>query len=436
MKSEILERVLPQLDEMVRVIKFGRKKIKDEVVCSLTDFYEIHLSLGEEMSKYRKQAQELASVKVALEKENLDVKGKLYQREERLAGLGSEHELLKAKCELISNNAKELESAKETLEKENLDVKGKLHQREKSLADLESEHGLLETKHDLISNILSADPEFNEALGKFRHVLNNEFMNFANDESSLAEEAKAIMIMKGVEKELELTASFPDIYNKNIIAIGGGFSSGKSAFVNSLFQESNIKLPIGIEPVTAIPTYIISGDGDVVKGYSKNGGVIDISVELYGKLSHGFVKSFRFNLKDIMPFMAIETRIHNIENICFIDTPGYNPSVTDGFTSEDEKTAAEYLEQAHALIWMIGLDSVGTIPASDLKFLEGLDLENKRLYVIANKADLRSVDDLEDILDEIEESLNDYDIEYAGISAFSANQKRNIHSVELLCKSF
>jgi hypothetical protein len=272
----------------------------------------------------------LASAKVALEKENIDVKNKLHQREENWVSLESEHSLLKAEHELTCKNVQALQSVKAALEnenldvkgrlyqrekslayleKENLDVKGRLHQREESLAGLELEHDLLKTKHDLVSNILSADPELNVSLRRFRHILNNEFMEFANDESSLAEEAKAIMMLKAVEKELELIASFADIYNKNIIAIGGGFSSGKSAFVNSFFQESNIRLPIGIEPVTAIPTYIISGSSDVVKGYAKNGGVVDISVDLYGQLSHNFVKSFRFNLKDIMPFMAIETRI-------------------------------------------------------------------------------------------------------------------------------
>jgi hypothetical protein len=58
-----------------------------------------------------------------------------------------------------------------------------------------------------------------------------------------------------------------------------------------------------------------------------------------------------------------------------------------------------------------------------------LDLENKNLYVIANKADLRSEDDLEDILDEIEESLGDYGIECEGISAYSAN-----HCKEYSCR--
>jgi GTPase involved in cell partitioning and DNA repair len=111
------------------------------------------------------------------------------------------------------------------------------------------------------------------------------------------------------------------------------------------------------------------------------------------------------------------------ENTCFIDTPGYNPAGTDNYTAEDKRTSSEYLKRANILIWMIGLDPQGTIPASDLDFLSELGLDDKKLYVVANKADLRSKSELEDILDEISESLEDYDIEYCGISAFSA--KRN-----------
>ena len=285
---------------------------------------------------------------------------------------------------------------------------------------LSNEHREVTTKYDLISGILGAEKIDNQAMAEFEELIKNDFLEFANQESSLAEEAQALLMMQNIQRELQIISSFPSIYNKTIVAVGGGFSAGKSEFISSFFDDKTIKLPIGIKPVTAIPTYISDGNKHVIKGYSYKGGSVNISSELYADLSHDFIKSFSFNLKDIVPMMAIETKIKNYKNICFIDTPGYNPTNT-GTTDSDHQTANEYLENANVLLWMIGVDaSDGAIPASDLEFLEELSLEDKKLFIVANKADLKSPDDLEEILDSFEDMLDEYDVDYCGISAYNS----------------
>jgi hypothetical protein len=122
-----------------------------------------------------------------------------------------------------------------------------------------------------------------------------------------------------------------------------------------------------------------------------------------------------------MPFMIIGTNM-NYKHICFVDTPGYNPS-SSGFTNEDINTAKEFLENSDVFIWLIGADANGTISSTDIEFLQKLNLSQKKLYVVLNKADLRTIDSLEDVLDEIEETLEDYDIEIEGISAYSSIMK-------------
>lgn len=287
-------------------------------------------------------------------------------------------------------------------------------------------HAMVTTKYDLVSSLLSAKNTDNAALDRYSQLFNHDFLRFANAESSLREEAQAILVLQAIEKKLQLMITFSGIYNKNIIAVGGGFSAGKSEFISSFFQDKNIKLPIGIKPVTAIPTYIIPAESHVIRGYSQQGGAIDMAPKLYKKLSHDFVKSFAFNLKDIMPVMAIETPLKGYQQLCFVDTPGYNSANTEGFTQQDLSTAEEYLEQSNTLLWVIGLDSQGTFPSSDLAFLERLSLEGKKLYIVANKSDLKSEDDLEDILDNFEDILDDYDIDYEGISAYSSVHQEEI----------
>ncbi len=283
----------------------------------------------------------------------------------------------------------------------------------------------LHQKKNLVAELLIAKSN-NKGLKEFKSILNGEFIDFANNESSLSNEAEAILKLQSIEKELETIVAYPDLYIKNTIAIGGGFSSGKSEFISS-FLNSNLKLPIGIEPTTAIPAYVLNHDKKHLVGCNHKGGTVnlaDIDEDFQSKLSHKFIQSFGFNLREIMPFMVLGSSI-DYKHICFIDTPGYNPSDIDGgHTNQDTNTSKEFLSNSSTFIWLIGADSNGTIPASDLDFLNDLDLENKKLYVILNKSDLKGEADIQSILDEIEESLDDYDIDIVGLSAYSSTNKK------------
>ncbi|CAA6822292.1 MAG: Unknown protein [uncultured Sulfurovum sp.] len=325
---------------------------------------------------------------------------------------------IKKSCNNFQDNFDNLNQKYEVQQQESISVKQTLETVNKQLDTVQN-------KYDLVSRFLDAKPSQSDSLQQFKSLVATDFIEFANHESALAEEAQALLLLQDVEKRLEEITSFPSIYNKNIVAVGGGFSAGKSEFLNSFFIDKELKLPVGINPVTAIPTYITIGDNNSIKGYSYKGGIVDISTILYKQLSHDFIKSLGFNLKDIAPVMTIETSMESYSNICFIDTPGYNPSNT-GYTDNDGDTSKEYLEHANILLWTIGIDTNGTIPASDLEFLENIALEDKKIYIIANKSDLRSNDDIEDILDIFEEILDEYDIEYQGISAFSSINKEEI----------
>lgn len=300
-----------------------------------------------------------------------------------------------------------------------------LADNELKIKQIKSKLSLIQSKQVLISNLLSAKST-NKGLEEYKKVLNSDFMEFANYEESLANEAEAILKLQAIEKELEVITAYPQLHKKNTVAVGGGFSAGKSEFISSFFN-SGVKLPIDINPTTAIPTYVMNTDKNQVIACSSNGGIVDlrkIDDDFHSKISHDFIKSFDFNLKDIMPLMIVGTQIEQ-KNICFIDTPGYNPPNSDETYSEDDvNTAKEFLSNASAFIWLIGADANGTLSSSDIDFLSELELENKDVYVVYNKADLRAQDDIEEVLEEIEESLDDYGIDCVGISAFSSLTKQ------------
>ena len=331
--------------------------------------------------------------------------------------------------EQIKQQLKSIDIMQEQLnqvEQELPELKKQLEQAQQKLEQLQRNLSESELRQTLIADLLSAN-NLNPGVRQYFQLLGGEFLEFANQEDSLKDEAAAFLELQAIGDELKVIGAYPEFYKKRSIAIAGGFSAGKSEFISSLFEDPNIRLPIGIEPTTAIPTYALNGQENGVIGCSQNGGVIDllkIDPDFQQKLSHNFIRSFGFNLKTIMPFVFMTTPM-KFEHLCFIDTPGYNPSdVADGHTAEDVKTAQEFVQNSEALLWLIGLDSNGTISKSDLDFLDHAgQYSQKPLYIVLNKADLRPYDQLEEIMAEIADTLDDYDIEIAGISAYSSITK-------------
>ena len=272
-----------------------------------------------------------------------------------------------------------------------------------------------ELREEIIAKLISSNPD-DEALRNFKEAF-NEFREFMK-KVVIKDEGEVILRLKKIEEDLTLISAFPDLFKKNIITIGGGFSAGKSEFINSF---SNIKLPVNIEPTTAIATYVLKGNNEII-ACSYKGAKVDlkeIDKNFLSILSHQFIKSFKFNIKELLKYLVVATKI-DYENICFVDTPGYNPSKKE----EDFEIASKYLKNSEVLVWLIGLDSSGTISSSDLEFLEKVGLDDKRLFIVLNKADLRNVQDLTDVIEEIKEVLEDYSIEYEGISAYSSILKK------------
>ena len=285
-----------------------------------------------------------------------------------------------------------------------------------------------EQKLELVSRLVSAQPT-NKGLALYKQTLENDFMQFAQTTNVLGNEAGALKKLQNIQKELELIAAYPQLHTKSVIAVGGGFSAGKSEFISSLFTDTAVKLPVGIQPTTAIPAYVLNSSTNELIGCTPKGGVVnlhEIDPQLHEKLSHDFMESFPLNLKEIMPFMILGTKM-GYAHTCFIDTPGYNPAGVS-HTAHDVQVAKEFLEKASALLWVVSATN-GTLPQSDIDFLQKLELENKKLYIIINKADLRPWSDLKEIAEEVQETLKVEDIQIAGISVYSAIRRK-----EYLCK--
>ncbi len=207
------------------------------------------------------------------------------------------------------------------------------------------------------------------------------------------------------------------MFQKTIVAVGGGFSAGKSTFLNNLLGLK-LKLPEDMNPTTAIPTYCLKGKREVLMGFSQNGGVVELP---HLKFNHQFLKSLGFNLKEIMPFMLLSAPSVPFEFLCFIDTPGYNPG-NQGYTGGDKEASKESLKHAKHILWLISCER-GGIESDDLEFLQELyEEEGKQVFIVLSRADRRTKSQLEEVAKQIRETLENNGIEFLGICAYSATR--------------
>lgn len=338
-----------------------------------------------------------------------------------------------------------------TLEQQSAHLKEDLVARQETLDLLRHSHENLDTAHsglranyehisrenislnerfELVQRILSQQEPPNPGVTEFKRLIHEEYQRFAARESSLADDAGPTLELLGIQRELEIITNFPAIGGKTVLGIAGGFSSGKSAFINSFIEDRTVKLAVGINPVTVIPSYIVCAPRIHIRGYCASGGSIELGAKLYGKLSHEYLNAFGFDLRRIMPSISVETPMREelFEHLCLVDTPGYNPGGGGSALSADRETAISFVGQCSALIWVIGLDPAGTATRSDIEFIRQTRLQGGSLYIVLNKADLKSEEDIDEIMGRVAEDLNLDGIEYAGICAYSSIHKRTYRS--------
>ncbi len=286
--------------------------------------------------------------------------------------------------------------------------KAENHQNEKPLKE----------RYDLIAHILNAKME-NKGLEEYQCILDNEFLEFASGVDSLKEKEIALLELQEIKKELQLVASYPSLFQKSMVAVGGGFSAGKSSFLNNVL---GLKLPIGLDKTTAIPTYCLKGEREVLMGRSQNGGMVELPDFSF---DHETLNAFGFDLKSIMPFMILSFPTMLFKHLCFIDTSGYD-APNQGYTGGDRQVSEEYLANAKSILWVMDCDR-GPIQGNDLNYLQELYEEHsKQVFIVLNKADLKITIQLEEIAVQTKETLENNGIEFLGIGVYNSERYQEI----------
>lgn len=219
---------------------------------------------------------------------------------------------------------------------------------------------------------------------------------------------------------------YDKLIGKNIIALGGGFSSGKSSFLNALMGK--MVLPADIDPSTSVPTYIVSGEKHNVMGIN----VFDTKVQMQPrdikKIAHGFGEvendddekvADAVTLGHVLENIFFSTPLHKYDNIAFLDTPGYSKPDSEKYSAKtDEQIARGQLNSSNYILWFVQADA-GTITEEDIKFIKTLREDIPKL-IIVNKADKKNLSDLKDIIAKIKSTLDIKGIRYVDVFPFTS----------------
>ncbi len=283
-----------------------------------------------------------------------------------------------------------------------------------------------------------------------RIIMTNETANLNVDLSEIEK-----IITKELPNKLEKNAppNFPELYfefkqeyerfkefilfdrliGKNVVALGGGFSSGKSSFLNSILGEE--LLPSDITPSTSVPAYLIHDEISFVYGINIFESKIVMQPEEVCLIAHGFGKDdtdgVEVTLGHLLQSLFVASPNQPFQHIALLDTPGYSKAEINGYSSKtDEKIAHTQLNSANFILWFVPADS-GTVTNSDIEFLRSLNSDIPKLIVV-NKADKLMPDDLDEVVDKIHNILQMKGIQVLDVLTDSSEEPEDYDREKIL----
>ena len=216
------------------------------------------------------------------------------------------------------------------------------------------------------------------------------------DEVKLLRELDRIITAHGLVEFRNTLATLLDRLETTAFEIGvfGRVSSGKSSLLNHLLEQN--VLPIGVTPVTAVPTRISFGpqpQATIEFAESK-----PEEVELSRLVEFSTEQQNPANAKHV-------TRIHVLvparrlrEGVTFVDTPGLGSLATTGA----EETVA-YLPKCD--LGIVLLDAGSALSHEDLVVVQSLYRAGARAMVLISKADLLGPPDRQRMMDYVHQHL-------------------------------
>ena len=313
---------------------------------------------------------------------------------------------------------------------------------------------------DLIAKICAAQPSHSQEdfYSRYRSVTdrlkdstkqskNNSSWNVstANDSNS-SSDSLIPLLKKSENASLLFNRNFSKDYQESLnevvqlleqrqsmnyihVVLAGGFSSGKSSFLNRLVKNANL-LPTGTQPISVVKTYLYCNAKNkkvTVEGVNLKNVLVELPTNVLQAIQHA--NSSNVHLASVLEKLLIQINSSELDGLCFIDTPGYNNSISANVSNgkTDKDTATEAFAEGDVLFWLIDIDK-GTAISEDIEMLA--QFERKPKVIIFNKADKKGVQESKKIVEEAYQLLPKYfDMnEIIDILAFSSLDNKILYS--------
>ena len=216
---------------------------------------------------------------------------------------------------------------------------------------------------------------------------------------------------------------FDKLIGKNVVALGGSFSSGKSSFLNSLMGKT--VLPAKINPSTSVPTYLISGEDINAFGINEFDAKVPLTLPDIKAIAHGFgasdeeANSEGITLGHLLRSLFIATPLVTYKHIAFLDTPGYSKADSASYSARtDEKIAHVQLNSSSHILWFVPADA-GIISMEDIDFLQGLDRDIPKLIIITKADKAPSLEALSEMKEKVKSALDMRGVPYEDVLTFT-----------------
>ncbi|GAB7228270.1 hypothetical protein VrSk94_19550 [Vibrio rotiferianus] len=224
---------------------------------------------------------------------------------------------------------------------------------------------------------------------------------------------------------------FPDLTTKSVVGVGGGFSAGKSTFINKLIGRKC--LAVEIDPTTSMPAYVLKGEQESIKALNMHNCAIDLTADELSSLTHEEKDLYGSKVGVLLKSAFVSLPDLKWANLAILDTPGYSkPEGSNWHANTDEDLARDQLNTADYIVWAVQADS-GTISEQDINFLSTLNKDIPKL-VILTRAELRKKD-IDSITALVKTTLANRGIAVIDVVPFSRKSKANF-PIEQIVEQF
>lgn len=272
------------------------------------------------------------------------------------------------------------------------------------------QHHTLETIYTLLS--ASNSPKQNLGV-EIKKLL--PFIAQLDPQNYLEHYQELIILIQQIEQATQLK----QLAQKTVIGVGGGFSAGKSRFINSLLGIE--ALPEALEPCTAVATYLSASHQEQTHALNLLNHHISLKSEQLGQLRHFVGDNSTQNdiqLGELIQYVHLGIPQLTWEHIAFLDTPGYSKADAEHHHHSDEQLAINQLSKADYILWLVNAKN-GTIRDEDLQFLQKIQ-PKQPIFVVLTQSDLVNRSDIEPILQSVRQNLKNRNIKIAGLMAWAA----------------